>query len=95
VVGDARPCVVRQRDRGLGAAGVGRVAVRCGAETGEERERGDADTWACPGLKWFKQIQTDSNMIQTISNLFKLDSIQTRPSRGQKIKIKYGFEVFE
>jgi hypothetical protein len=76
-------------------AGVDRVVVRCSAETGEERERGDADAWACPGLKGFKQIQTDSNMLQTISNLFKLDSIQTGSSRGQKIEIKYGFEGFE
>jgi hypothetical protein len=67
----------------------------CGVETGEEQERGDADTCARPGLKGFTQIQMDSNMIQMISNLFKLYLIKTGHSRCQKIEIKYDFEGFE
>jgi hypothetical protein len=41
------------------------------------RDRGDTDAWVQPSLKDFKQIQM-------ISNLFKLHSIQTGPSRGGK-----------
>jgi hypothetical protein len=50
---------------------------------GKNEREGVTDAWARPSLKGFKQIKMELNMIQMISNMFKLHSIKTGPSRGQ------------